>query len=128
MNSGRRTRCSGAGRARNKNAGTNPASSESGVAKELKAQDRLVSIRNKTRVGAGSSALVGLLSVRLCGSVVNSLINRRLFKTLEKNKPIEQLNNASRFTRKIISSQDFFAANIDLCAFCSTVQSFNGVR
>jgi len=41
------------------------------------------------------------------------------------NEAIKLLNNESRFTRKIISSQDFFAANIDFCAICSTVQSIS---
>jgi len=54
------------------------------------------------------------------------VINRGLLSTTNNN-PIEQLNNGSRFTRKIISSQEIFAMNIDLCAICSTVQTFNVV-
>jgi hypothetical protein len=66
-------------------------------------------------------APVCVVALELCGRVINSVINRRLLKPAN-NKLIEQLNNGSRFTRKIISSQEFFAANIDLCAICSTVQ------
>jgi hypothetical protein len=70
-------------------------------------------------VGAWSSAFTW----RLCGSVVNSAVDRCLLNSL-----IEQLNNDSLFTRKKFSSQEFSARDIELCAICPTSLAFGFPR
>src|SRR5512139_1216252 len=99
MNSARRAREAKTVGARKKNAGRSPAlvcTEEESldcliagplVSEGARPQDWRVSIC----VGAWSSAFTW----RLCGSVVNSVVDRRLLNNL-----IEQLNNGSLFTRK----------------------------